>query len=117
MHAKVSFWSRVYLNDLQGSSHDKAEFSDAFSLAEDKVSRRRMNHVKIDSQSTKATIAGQSKGRTAVEHLSIQMHANIRSHVFGTNTEDSFLKKNTTKRYYPFSSLLSPSPLVKYLPQ
>ena len=98
MHAKVSFWSRVYLNDLQGSSHDKAEFSDAFSLAEDKVSRRRMNHVKIDSQSTKATIAGQSKGRAAVEHLSIQMHANIRSHVFGTNTEDPLLNKRRSRK-------------------
>ena len=101
---------KLYLNDLQGSSHDKAEFSDAFSLAEDKVSRSRMNHVKIDSQGTKATIAGQSKGRTAVEHLSIQMHANIRSHVFGTNTEDSLLNKNTTENYYPFLAFGFPSP-------
>ena len=41
----------------------------------------------------KTAIAGQTEGWTAIEDPAIEMHANVCSHVFRTNTQDPLLQK------------------------
>ena len=78
----------VVLDHFQRSRHDEAERVDGFARVVQQIARCRMGHGEMHCQGSKAAVAGQPEGRMLVEHLSIEVNANIRLHVLGAVVED-----------------------------
>lgn len=55
---------------------------------EDKVSRRTVRGLKLHGQRAQAAVTGQAKRWVVVEYLPVQVDADVRSHVFGTDGEN-----------------------------
>lgn len=78
----------VILNDFEGTRDHEAESVDALTNMEDEVARGAVGGLKLHGQGAKAAVAGQAEGRVVVEDLPVEVDADVRPHVFGTNGED-----------------------------
>lgn len=55
---------------------------------EDEVSRCAVCGLKLHSQRAQTAVTGQAKRRVIVEHLPVEVDADVCPHVFGTNWEN-----------------------------
>lgn len=75
----------VILNDFEGTGDHKAESVHALPHVEDEVTGGTMSGLKLHGQRAKAAVAGQAERRVVVEDLPVEVDADVRPHVFGTN--------------------------------
>lgn len=78
----------VVLDDFQGARDHEAESVDALPNVEDEVAGGAVSGLKLHGQGAQAAVAGQAEGRVVVEDLPVEVDADVRPHVFGTNGED-----------------------------
>lgn len=78
----------IILDDFERAGDYKAEGVDALADVEDEVSGRTVRGLKLHGERAQAAVAGQTKRRVVVEHLPVQVDADVCSHVFGTNGEN-----------------------------
>lgn len=78
----------VVLNDLQGSRHHKTQAVHTLPCMVDQVPRGTVDSLELHGQGAETAVAGQPEGRVLLENLTIEMDADIRSHVFGAYLQD-----------------------------
>lgn len=77
----------IVLDDLKAASDYEAERVYTLPSVVQKIARSRVTHGEVHSQRSQTTVARQPERRVLIEHLAIQVDANVCLHVFGTVVE------------------------------
>lgn len=71
----------VVLDHLEATRHDEAQRVDGLARVVQQVAGRRVRHVEVHGQRAQASVGRQPERRVLVEHLAVEVHADVRLHV------------------------------------
>lgn len=74
----------VVLYDLERARHDEAQRVDGLARVVEQVAGRRVRHVEVHGERAQAAVGREPESGVLVEHLAVQVDADVRLHVLGT---------------------------------